>query len=70
VSRVHRTCGRDKGGNLNEIDHLEDLKIHERIILKWILTTWGGLYDLIYLRMGTRSLMNTTMKNWGSIKST
>jgi len=29
-------------GNLNEGDHLEDVSVDGRIILKWIFRTWDG----------------------------
>jgi hypothetical protein len=32
----------DFGGDLRERDHLEDLSIGGRIILKWIFKKWDG----------------------------
>jgi hypothetical protein len=42
-------------GNLNERDYLEDLSIHGRIILKWILRKQGGRVStgFIWLWIGT-----------------
>jgi len=44
-------------GNLREKerDHLEDLSLDVRIILKWILKMWDGQAwtGLIWLRIGT-----------------
>jgi hypothetical protein len=41
-------------GDLKERDHLEDLGIDRRIILKWIFKKWDGeaLTGLIWLRIG------------------
>ena len=36
-------------GNVKEVDHLEDLGIGGRIILKWIFEQWGGGIDRIDL---------------------
>ena len=33
-------------GNQTEIDHLEDLSIDGKIILKWILKTWEWEYGM------------------------
>jgi hypothetical protein len=42
-------------GNLREGDHLEDLGVDGRIILKRIFKKWGGMAwpGLIWLRIGT-----------------
>jgi hypothetical protein len=40
--------------NLREKDPLEDLRIDENIILKWIFKTWDGVQTgLIWPRIGT-----------------
>jgi len=46
------------GGDLRERDHLEDLAVDERIILRWIFRKWDESMDWIGLRMqtGGRSL--------------
>jgi hypothetical protein len=33
-------------GKLRERDHLEDLGVDGRIILRWIFRKWGGRYGL------------------------
>jgi hypothetical protein len=42
-------------GNLRERDHLEDLVIDRRIIIKWVFRKWdvGAWAGLIWLRIGT-----------------
>jgi hypothetical protein len=42
--------------NLKGGEHLKDLNIDERIIVKWILYKWGGIVwtGFIWLRLGTR----------------
>jgi hypothetical protein len=42
-------------GNLSQRDHLEDLGIDGRIILRWIFMKWdvGVWIGSIWLRMGT-----------------
>ena len=36
-------------GDLRESDHLKDLAVDGEIILQWILKTWNGGIDWIYL---------------------
>jgi hypothetical protein len=41
-------------GGLRERDHLEDLEVDGRIILKCIFKTWGGAWTgFMWLRVGT-----------------
>jgi hypothetical protein len=55
------TCGREErciqafgGGNLRERDHLEDLRLDRRIILKYIFKKLDGAWTrLMWLRIGT-----------------
>jgi hypothetical protein len=52
-------------GNLRERDHLEDLGVDGRIILRWIFRKWGGDMDWIDLdqdRDRWRALVNAVMK--------
>ena len=40
---VEKSCAyRVWWGNLRERDHLEDLSVEGKLILKWILKEWGG----------------------------
>jgi hypothetical protein len=51
-------------GNLREKDHLEDLGVDGRIILRWIYRKFVGGIDWIELvqdREGWRELVNTIM---------
>jgi hypothetical protein len=44
-----------RGGKLRERDHLEEVGLHVRIILKWIFRKWerGAWTGLIWLRIRT-----------------
>jgi len=45
-------------GNLREGDHLEDLGVGGKIIIKWIFRKWNGeaWAGLIWLRIGTNGI--------------
>ena len=36
-------------GNVREGDHLEDLGVDGRLILKWIFKQWGGMGDMDWI---------------------
>jgi hypothetical protein len=42
-------------GNIRERDHLEDLRVDGRLILKWIFKKWDGeaRTGFMWLRIGT-----------------
>jgi hypothetical protein len=53
-------------GNLEGKDHMENLGVHRRIMLEWILEKWGGKLwtDWIHLtqnREQRRALVKTVM---------
>ena len=51
-------------GNLKEKNHLEDLGVDGRIILRWIFRKWNGAMDWIDLaknRDRWRALVNAVM---------
>jgi hypothetical protein len=51
-------------GNLEERDHLEDLGIDGRIILKWMWDGGMDWVDLAKYRDRWRALVNTVMNFW------
>jgi len=52
--RQERYINRVVVGDLREGDHLEDLGVDGRIILKWIFEKWDGAWTgIIWLRIGT-----------------
>jgi hypothetical protein len=38
-------------GNVREGDHLEDLGVDGRLILKWILKQWGGMGGMDWIHL-------------------
>jgi hypothetical protein len=51
-------------GDLTQGDHLEDLDVNGRIILKWILKRWAGVMDWICLARNSdwwRAFVNAVM---------
>ena len=71
-NEIGRACsvhgGREKvntgfwWGNLRERDHLEEVSLDWRVILKRIFKKWGGVMDWIYLaqdRDMRRAVVNT-----------
>jgi len=51
-------------GSLNERDHLEDLGVDGRIILKWILNMMGGAYwiNLVQVRCTWLPVANSVLR--------
>jgi hypothetical protein len=51
----NRGINRGLVGNVREKDHLEDLGIYWKIILKWIFNNWDekAWTGLVWLRIGT-----------------
>ena len=52
--RQERYINRVFMGDLREEDHLEDLGVDGRIILKWVFKKWDGAWTgIIWIRIGT-----------------